>query len=134
MSQWGSAPREVDQPGWAILAEIVVENPACRRTPCPVPCLSGLCPSTITVTVPLPTCITPVSTSVNTAVTIAFSNTVRAERSEGRHRMTPLICLFSGHTCRGPVRQHAINPVFYCVLRENPLKCTAQSSISYIQR
>ena len=30
---------------------------ACRRTPYPVPCLSVLCPSTITVTVPLPTCI-----------------------------------------------------------------------------
>ena len=28
----------------------------CRRTPYPVPSLSGLCPSTITVTEPLPTC------------------------------------------------------------------------------
>ena len=28
LSQWGSARGEVDQPGWAILAEIVVENPA----------------------------------------------------------------------------------------------------------
>ena len=32
---------------------------------------------------------TPGSTSVNTVMTIAFSNTVRAERSEDRHRMTP---------------------------------------------
>ena len=32
---------------------------------------------------------TPVTTTVNTAVTIAFSNTVRAERSEDRHRVTP---------------------------------------------
>ena len=29
---------------------------ACRRTPCPVPWLSVLLPSTITVTVPLSTC------------------------------------------------------------------------------
>ena len=29
----------------------------CRRTHFPVPCLSGPCPSTITVTVPLPTCV-----------------------------------------------------------------------------
>ena len=37
---------------------------------------------------------TPVSTTVNTTkdtvVSIAFSNTVRAERSEDRHRMTPI--------------------------------------------
>ena len=32
---------------------------------------------------------TPVATTVNTAATIAFSNTVRAERSEDRHRVTP---------------------------------------------
>ena len=36
---------------------------------------------------------TPVSTSVNTVITIAFSNTVRAERSEDRHRMTPICVL-----------------------------------------
>ena len=37
---------------------------------------------------------TPVSITVNTAVsttvTIVFSNTVRTERSEDRHRMTPI--------------------------------------------
>ena len=33
---------------------------------------------------------TPVSTTVNTAVRIVFSNTVRAKRSEDRHRMTPI--------------------------------------------
>ena len=33
---------------------------------------------------------TPVSTTIDTAVSIVFSNTVRTERSEDRHRMTPI--------------------------------------------
>ena len=40
---------------------------------------------------------TPVSTTLSTAVTIVFSNTVRAERSEGRHRMTPIGVLRQDH-------------------------------------
>ena len=39
---------------------------------------------------------TPVSTTIHTVVTIVFSNTVRAERSEGRHRMTPIGVLLTG--------------------------------------
>ena len=44
---------------------------------------------------------TPVSTTVNTVITIAFSNTVRAERREDRHRMTPT-----------GVLRHAVNGVW----------------------
>ena len=84
---------------------------SCRRTPYPVPCLSVVLPSIITVDTVVDTPVgttvdtgvsATVSTTVNTAVdkgvsatvdtavSIAFSNAVRAERSEDRHRMTPI--------------------------------------------
>ena len=49
-----------------ILVYACVHLARCRRTPYPVPCLLLPCPSAIPVTVPLPTCITPVSTTINT--------------------------------------------------------------------
>ena len=54
----------------------------CRRTPYPVPWLS----------VPLPSALHQLvlQYTIDTVVTIVFSNTVRAERSEDRHRMTPI--------------------------------------------
>ena len=57
---------------------------------------------------------TPVSTTVDTVATIVFSNTVRAERSEDRHRMTPIAVLSDrlwvggatgNRVLRGPVRK-----------------------------
>ena len=51
---------------------------------------------------------TPVSTSGNTVITIAFSNTVRAERSEDRHRMTPIGVLHKMQGRDPPHRQQEI--------------------------
>ena len=61
----------------------------CRRTPYPVPWLS--------VFLLITTVDAAVDTAVDTAASIAFSNAVRAERSEDRHRVTPT----------GVLRQHA---------------------------
>ena len=70
-----------------ILVYACVHLARCRRTPYPVPCLLLPCPSAITLTVPVGV---TACTRVDTAVSIVFSNTVRAERSEDRHRMPPI--------------------------------------------
>ena len=87
-----------DDPGWL---EALV---GCRRTPYPVPCLLLPCLSvyyTYCTTSNVYLYTTPVSTSVDTAVSIVFSNTVRTERSEDRHRMTP-IGVLRHEICWGP--------------------------------
>jgi len=47
----------------------------------------------------------PMNKTVDTAVTIGFSNTVRAERSEDRHRMTPIGVLRHAAPCGKLIRK-----------------------------
>ena len=83
------------KPAWDRTARAWPAAGVCRRTPYSAPWLSVFLLSTITVTAPVGTTVdatvdTTVHAVVDTAVTIVFSNTVRAERSEDRHRMTPI--------------------------------------------
>jgi len=74
---------------------------------------------------------TPVSTTVDTAVSIVFSNTVRTERSEDRHRMTPIGVLHT-RRLRNPIRARGTDRTVPRRLRK-PIRAYMGSGIKSYQ-